>query len=154
MFKPSCLINASFIANTTSALVSHVQSCFFLLVLFQTQDIIFVTERSRLITAVPAEIVDNKMQTLMLQKVCRTLNTACWYTSILVTKAVLVDTLGDNGEEVLGGVKQVRHHDLVQGTLTVTLLAKPKSMLGLAAILACYCTDTAWTAHRAPTYPV
>ena len=85
----------------------------------------------------------------MLQKVCRTLNTACWYASILVTKAVLVDTLGDNGEEVLGGVKQVRHHDLVQGTLAVTLLAKLKSMLGLAAILACYCTDKTWTAHRA-----
>ena len=55
MFKPSCLVNASFIAKTTSALVSHVQSCFFLLVLFQTQDIVFVTERSRLITAVPAD---------------------------------------------------------------------------------------------------
>jgi hypothetical protein len=71
------------------------------------------------------------------------MKTAAWYTSILVSKAVLVDPLG---EEVLGGVKQVRHHDLVKGALTVTLLTKFITMLRLAAILACYCTNTA---HRA-----
>ena len=69
------------------------------------------------------------MQTLMLQQVFQTWETTAWHASILVPKPVLMDPLGDDREEVLSGVEHVRHHDLVRGALTVTLIAKFMIML-------------------------